>query len=38
LVRIQETRPLSKLKAWRLVDVLNPDGSVKSQSEGSVKN
>lgn len=38
LVRIQETRPLSKLKAWRLVDVLNPDGSVKNQPEGSVKN
>lgn len=38
LVRIQETRPLSKLKAWRLVDVLNPDGSIKIQPEGSVKN
>jgi len=30
LVRIQETRPLSKLKSWRLVEVLNPDGSVKA--------
>ena len=29
LVRIQETRPLSKLKSWRLVEVLNPDGSPK---------
>jgi len=30
LVRIQETRPLSKLKSWRLVEILNPDGSVKA--------
>lgn len=30
LVRVEETRPLSKLKAWRLVEVLNPDGSVKA--------
>lgn len=30
LVRIQETRPLSKLKRWRLTEVLNPDGSVKA--------
>lgn len=30
LVRIQETRPLSRLKRWRLVKVLNPDGSSKS--------
>ena len=30
LVRIQETRPLSRLKRWRLVEVLNPDGSSKS--------
>ena len=30
LVRIQETRPLSKLKSWRLVEVLNPDGSPKA--------
>ncbi len=29
LVRIQETRPLSRTKAWRLVAVLNPDGSAK---------
>lgn len=29
-VRIQETRPLSKTKSWRLVEVLNPDGSVKA--------
>jgi small subunit ribosomal protein S17 len=27
LVRIEETRPLSRLKRWRLVEVLNPDGS-----------
>jgi len=25
-VRIQETRPLSKTKCWRLVEVLNSDG------------
>lgn len=30
LVRIQETRPLSRLKRWRLTEVLNPDGSVKA--------
>ena len=30
LVRIQETRPLSRLKRWRLVEVLNADGSSKS--------
>jgi small subunit ribosomal protein S17 len=30
LVRVQETRPLSKTKRWRLVEVLNPDGSSKS--------
>ncbi|HTI72697.1 MAG TPA: 30S ribosomal protein S17 [Candidatus Limnocylindria bacterium] len=30
LVRIEETRPLSKLKRWRLTEVLNPDGSVKA--------
>ncbi len=29
LVRIQETRPLSRTKTWRLVEVLNPDGSSK---------
>jgi small subunit ribosomal protein S17 len=29
LVRIQETRPLSRLKSWRLVEVLNPDGTAK---------
>lgn len=27
LVRIQETRPLSRTKCWRLVEVLNADGS-----------
>ncbi len=27
LVRIEETRPISKSKRWRLVEVLNPDGS-----------
>lgn len=30
LVRIQETRPMSKSKRWRLVEILNPDGSVKT--------
>jgi len=30
MVRIEETRPLSKTKSWRLVEVLNPDGSVKA--------
>jgi len=29
LVRIQETRPLSRTKCWRLMEVLNPDGSVR---------
>jgi len=29
LVRIQETRPLSRLKRWRLMEVLNADGSSK---------
>ncbi|MEI6340416.1 MAG: 30S ribosomal protein S17 [Verrucomicrobiota bacterium] len=32
LVRIQETRPLSRTKSWRLVEVLNPDGTSKSAS------
>jgi small subunit ribosomal protein S17 len=27
LVRIQETRPLSRTKRWRLLQILNPDGS-----------
>lgn len=30
LVRIQETRPLSRLKRWRLMEVLQADGSSKS--------
>lgn len=30
LVRIQETRPLSKTKSWRLMEVLNADGSSKA--------
>lgn len=30
LVKIQETRPLSKLKRWRLREILNLDGSVRS--------
>lgn len=30
LVRIQETRPLSRTKSWRLVEILNPDGSAKA--------
>jgi len=29
LVKIQETRPLSKLKRWRLREILNHDGSVR---------
>jgi len=33
LVRIQETRPLSRSKRWRLVQVLNRDGSVKAESK-----
>jgi len=32
LVRIQETRPLSKLKRWRLLEVLNADGSSRTQA------
>ncbi len=32
LVRIQETRPLSKTKCWRLVEVLNNDGTAKAQA------
>jgi small subunit ribosomal protein S17 len=27
LVRIQETRPISKTKCWRLVEILNADGT-----------
>ncbi len=27
LVRVQETRPLSKTKCWRLMEVLNADGT-----------
>ncbi len=30
LVRIQETRPLSRTKSWRLVEILNPDGTAKA--------
>jgi len=30
LVRIQETRPLSRTKCWRLMEVLNADGSSKA--------
>lgn len=30
LVRVQETRPLSRTKCWRLVEVLNADGSSKA--------
>ena len=32
LVRIEETRPLSRTKRWRLVEILNPDGSVKAEA------
>lgn len=30
LVRVEETRPLSRSKRWRLVEILNPDGSIKT--------
>jgi small subunit ribosomal protein S17 len=30
-VRIQETRPMSRTKSWRLVEILNPDGSIKQK-------
>jgi len=30
LVEIHETRPISRLKRWRLVQVLNADGSVRT--------
>ncbi len=30
LVRVQETRPLSRSKCWRLMEVLNADGSSKT--------
>ncbi len=30
LVRVEETRPMSRSKRWRLVEILNPDGSVKA--------
>jgi len=33
LVEIQETRPLSRLKRWRLVQVLNADGSVRTPAK-----
>lgn len=32
LVRIEETRPLSKTKRWRLIEVLNPDGTSRVQA------
>jgi len=32
LVRIQETRPLSKTKCWRLVEILNADGSSRTKA------
>jgi small subunit ribosomal protein S17 len=32
LVRIQETRPLSKTKCWRLVEILNADGSSRAKA------
>jgi len=31
-VRVQETRPMSRSKRWRLVEILNPDGSVKASA------
>lgn len=31
LVRIEETRPLSKTKRWRLVEILNPDGTSRAK-------
>lgn len=33
LVEIHETRPLSRLKRWRLVQVLNADGSVRTPAK-----
>lgn len=30
LVCIQESRPISKSKHWRLIQILNPDGSIKA--------
>lgn len=33
LVQIHETRPLSRLKRWRLVQVLNADGSVRTPAK-----
>ena len=30
LVRVQETRPMSRSKTWRLMEVLNADGSSKT--------
>jgi small subunit ribosomal protein S17 len=33
LVQIQETRPLSRMKRWRLVQVLNADGSVRTPAK-----
>ncbi|MBI1883983.1 MAG: 30S ribosomal protein S17 [Chlamydiae bacterium] len=37
-VRIQETRPLSKLKRWRLVEIeQKAEGVVPAQREGSVE-
>jgi small subunit ribosomal protein S17 len=32
LVRVQETRPLSKTKCWRLVEILNADGSSRTKA------
>lgn len=32
LVRVQETRPLSKTKCWRLVEILNADGTSRSKA------
>jgi len=33
LVQIQETRPLSRMKRWRLVQVLNADGTVRTPAK-----
>ena len=34
LVRIQETRPLSKEKRWRLLDIISRDKSLMSEKVG----
>lgn len=33
LVKIQETRPLSRTKCWRLVEILNADGTPRASAK-----